>query len=67
MASLADIPDAFLDPTMIEPFIEWLIILPTSKNAKTKLLSIWADATGGTVSYDRFIRATTTGLIIDEH
>jgi hypothetical protein len=45
MASLADIPDAFLIGGMLDQFIEWLIVIPATTEVKTELLSIYCRAT----------------------
>ena len=65
MASLADIPDAFLHKDLIEQFIEWLTLTPTTPAIRAQLLSIWTQQTGGAYTADQYLQATTTGLLVN--
>lgn len=63
MPTLADIPDAFLTIGLLNPFVEWLIILPTTPENKTELLSIYARATNQTPTQAHYERIKTEGFL----
>ena len=64
MASLADIPDAFLAPGMIKPFIEWLKLLPATKETKLEILDIWKNHTHGSYSHADASTISNNGFIL---
>lgn len=63
MPSLADIPDAFLAPGLLRPFVEWVKLLPASADTKTELLSLWAAHTKGTISAADITDVRTNGFL----
>jgi hypothetical protein len=64
MASLADIPDAFLAPGLIKPFIEWLKLLPATKETKHELLALWNQHTHGTYTHADIHEIDSTGFLL---
>lgn len=65
MASLADIPDAFLIGGMFDQFIEWLIVIPTTTEIKTELLSIYSKAVDEQVTPAQFKRLLNMRIFPD--
>jgi hypothetical protein len=64
MANLADIPPVFLSEDFRDPFVEWLKLLPTTKEQKTRLLALWAEAATTKFTQDELTEVTTKGLIV---
>lgn len=64
MPSLADIPDAFLAPGLLKPFVEWLKLLPASKETKLEILQLWANHTHGTYSHADVNAISNEGFVL---
>lgn len=63
MASLADIPDAFLAQEHKPQLIEWLKLLPTTWEEKLRLLTLWSRFTQSTYTQDDVTEITSKGLL----
>lgn len=66
MPSLADIPDAFLAPGLVKPFLEWIKLLPATANTKTELISLWAAHTKGTITAADISEIASKGFLLSE-
>ena len=55
MASISDIPEKLVNPTMSMQFVEWLLSMPVSQDTRIALGRIWQRFTGARLNTNEWM------------